>query len=208
MSAFDSAAAADPGGFAAPSIVSVDVYTSAYRISGVLETRFTRVTEVLNQLTGAYLVVQRATFSEHGDPGPASSTPTAMVAVDEILVMVAQDLGSNESQSEMRIPKRPLLAHLALPPLRLTGTVYVARGSHPVDGLSSGNVRFIAMTGVSMSSAAYPELARVAPVAAVRRDLGHVLLVADEGNYDQLLADVLDEQTAERWLGDPPEAGG
>ena len=48
--------------------------TSAYRVSGVLETRFTRVTEILNQLTGAYLVVHRATFSEHGDPGPASST--------------------------------------------------------------------------------------------------------------------------------------
>ena len=38
-----------------------------------------------------------------------------MIAVDEIIVLVAQDLGSNESQSEMRIPKRPLLAHLALP---------------------------------------------------------------------------------------------
>lgn len=208
MSTFDSGTLGDSGGFVAPAMVSVDVYTSAYRVSGVLETRFTRVTEILNQLTGAYLVVHRATFSEHGDPGPASSTPTGMVAVDEILVMVAQDLGSNESQSEMRIPKRPLLAHLALPPLRLTGTVYVARGSHPIDGLSSGNVRFIAMTGVSMSSAAYPELARAAPVAAVRRDLAHVLLVADEGNYDQLLADVLDEPTAERWLGDAPEPGG
>lgn len=204
MSAFESGTG-ESGGFGAPAVVWVDVYTSAYRISGELETRFTRVTEILNQLTGAYLVVRRATFSEHGDPGPASGTPTAMVAVDEVLVMVAQDLGSAESPSEMRIPKRPLLAHLALPPLRLTGTVYVARGSHPVDGLVSGNARFIAMTGVSMSSAAYPELSRVAPIAAVRRDLAHVLLVADEGNYDQLLADVLDERTAERWLGDAPE---
>ena len=92
--------------------VAVDVYTSAYRVSGEVETRFSRVTEILNQLTGAHLQVLRATLSEHDDPTSTVAAPSALVAVEEILVMVAPDLGG--PPGEMRIPKRPVLAHLAL----------------------------------------------------------------------------------------------
>jgi hypothetical protein len=186
------------GGIGEARSVPVDVYTAAYRVSGEVETRFSRVTEILNQLTGSHLTVTRATLSEHADPTSTVAAPSALVSVDEVLVMVAPDLGG--PSGEMRIPKRPVLAQLGLPPLRVTGKVHIPMGSRPVDGLLLGTDRFIAMTDATIVSGPHPELTRTAPVIALRRDRAHVLLVADDERPDELLADVLDERTAAAWL--------
>jgi hypothetical protein len=150
-------------------------------------------------MTGGYLTLAQATVSEHGDPTGTLAAPSALVSVDEILVMVAPGLAS-EPHAEMRIPKRPVLAQLAIPPLRVTGTIHVPMGTRPVDGLLHVPERFMPMTAATVTSSRYPELERTAAVLALRRDRAHVLLVADDENPDQLLADVLDEQTAESWL--------
>ena len=185
-------------GFAQPAAVTVEVYTGAYRISGTVRTPFRRVAEILNQLPGAHLSVERATISEHGDATPIAA-PSALVATDEILVMQALDLPP-ESRSEMRIEKRPVRAQLSIPPLRLTGLIHVPAGSRPVDGLLNVPDRFMPMTDVQITCAAHPELDRSAGIVALRRDRAHVLLVADDERPDELLADVLDERTAEAWL--------
>ena len=185
--------------FGAASAVGVDVYTSAYRISGTIQTRFTRVTEVLNQLSGAHLVVERATISEYADPAATLAAPRALVSVEEILVMVAAEL-SGEASSEMRVQKRAVMAQLAMASLRVTGRIHVPIGGSPIDGLLNVPDRFIAMTDARIASGAHPELERIAEVIAVRRDQAHVVLVADDEHPDQLLADVLDERTAESWL--------
>lgn len=187
--------------FGTPQAVTVDIYTAAYRVSGRVETRFGRVAEILNQLAGGYLTVEQATVSEHDDPNGTVAAPTALVSVDEILVMVAPDLTA-ETHSEMRVQKRPVLAQLAIPPLRITGTIHVPMGTRPVDGLLHVPERFMPMTDATVASSRYPELGRKAAVLALRRDRAHVLLVADDENPDQLLADVLDERTAESWLRD------
>jgi hypothetical protein len=190
--------------FGAVKQVTVDVYTAAYRVSGRVETRFGRVAEILNQLSGGYLTVGQATVSEHEDPAGTVAAPSALVPVEEIVVMVAPDLVA-EPHTEMRIPKRPVLAQLAIPPLRITGTIHVPMGTRPVDGLLHLPERFMPMTDATVTSSRYPELGRRAAVLAVRRDRAHVLLVADDESPDQLLADVLDERTAESWLGGEPE---
>ena len=65
MSGFD--AGTFGGGIGNAASVSVDAYTAAYRVSGTIETRFSRITEILNQLSGAHLEVKRATISEYDD---------------------------------------------------------------------------------------------------------------------------------------------
>jgi hypothetical protein len=187
----------DPLGAAAP--VSVDVYTRDFRVSGAVHTRFTRVAEILNQLTNAYLSVEHATISEYADPTATRGAPLAWVAVDQILMMIAPELGG-EARADMRIPKRPVMAQLALPPLRVTGRIHVPMGGRPIDGLLNVTDRFVAMTDATVESGTHPELGRSADAVAVRRDRAHILLVADDENAEQLLADVLDEQTAEAWL--------
>jgi hypothetical protein len=187
------------GGFRAIRGVEVDVLTDAYRISGTVQTRFNRVTDILNQQPGAFLIVNHATVSEHADPAATVGSPSAMVAVSSILVTAAPGL-IGESGGEMRIPKRPVRLQLAIPPFRVTGIFHVPQGSRPVDGLLNASDRFVAMTDVTISSGAHPELERTADVVAVCRDRAQVMLVTDDEAPDQLLADVLDERTAEAWL--------
>ena len=186
--------------------VKVDVYTSAYRVSGMVRTRFGRVADILNQLTGSHIAIEHATVSEYADPTGTLGAPSALVAVDEILVMIAPDLAGVPS-GEMRIPKRAVRAQLSLPPLRITGAIHVPTGSRPIDGLLNVPDRFMPMTDATLVSGSYPELERASPVLALRRYRAHVLLVGDDEHPDELLADVLDETTAAAWLRSGEEAG-
>jgi hypothetical protein len=186
--------------------VDVDVYTSAYRVSGQVRTPFTRIAEILNQLSSAHLAVEHATISEHVDTTGSIGAPMALVALEEILVMVAPGLDGG-AREDMRIHKRAVRAQLSIPPFRVTGAIHVPIGGRPVDGLLNVTDRFLPMTDVTLASAAHPHLDRGAAVVALRRDRAHVLLVADDEHPDELLADVLDERTAEAWLRSGEEPG-
>src|SRR4026207_180415 len=154
MSGFD--AGTFGGGIGNAASVSVDVYTAAYRVSGSIETRFSRITEILNQLSGAHLEVKRATISEYDDESATIASPSALVSVEEILMMVAGELTG--ASGEMRVPKRPVRAQLAIPPFRITGSLHIPIGSRPVDGLLLGSDQFMAMTDATITSGSHPEL--------------------------------------------------
>lgn len=190
----------DPfGGFGAATDVVVDLLTDAYRVSGTVQTRFGRVTDILNQQPGTHLTVRNATISEHADPAGTVGAPSALVAVSSILLLSAPSL-TGAAGREMRIQKRPVRVQLAVPPFRVTGTMHITPGSLPTDGLLNMVDRFLAVTDATVASGAFPELARRAAAVAVCRERAHVLLVADDERPDELLADVLDERTAEAWL--------
>jgi hypothetical protein len=197
--------AADPFGMAEMPLVEVDVYTAAYRVSGQVRTRFQRVADILNQVASTHLVVEHATLSEHADPAATVGAPQVLVTVDEILFVVASGM-SGEGRPEMRIAKRAVRAQVGLPPFRLTGFAHIPQGGRPIDGLVNIGERFMPMTEVTVSSGVYPELGRTADAAGFQRRMAHMLLVADDEHPDQLLADVLDSATAERWLR-PREPG-
>lgn len=177
----------------------IDVYTSAYRVSGETLTRFTRIADILNQLTATHLIVEHATVSEFADPAATIGALQVHVAIDDILFAVGGQT-DGAARPEMRIPKRPVRAQLALPPFRLTGMVHVPQGSRPVDGLFNVGDRFVAMTEATVVSGAHPELGRSADAIAIQRRLAHLVLVTDDERPDELLASVLDRDTAERWL--------
>ena len=186
--------------------LSVDVYTSALRISGSIRTRFTRVSDILNLQSGTHLTIDKATISEFADPSATLSAPQSLVTIDEILLLIADDAPSEEASgvpSDMRIEKRPVKAQLAIPPFRLTGTIHVPQGSRPMDGLINLQEHFMPMTDVAIGCGAYPELARTVAALAIRRDRAHVMLVTDDERPDELLAELLDERTAAAWLRTP-----
>lgn len=160
-------------GFGTVRPVRVELITAGYRIDGTIQTRFSRVAEILNQLSSTHLPVEDASVREHG--GDARRAGTMIVAVEEILVMVAPDLADAPS-GDMRVPKEPTRAQLAIPPMWLDGTVYIPVGSRPTDGLLNLADRFVPMTDVRITSAAHPELDHDGPVAAVRRDRAHVIV--------------------------------
>lgn len=186
--------------------VRVDVYTAAYRVSGTIHTRFTRVADMLNQQTTTHLMLEQATVSEFADASGTLSAQQAYVALDEILLLVAPGLQS-EQHPEMTIAKRAVRAQLDIPPFRIAGLLHVPQGSRPMEGLLNVSERYIPITDATITSGTYPELSRSVPVLAVRRDRAHVLLVADDERPDELLAEVIDERTAEAWLRSPAEEG-
>lgn len=201
MSAF---AADDPygaGAFGPTAVnnVQVDVYTAAYRVSGVAATRFSRVADIANQLTSTHLIVEQATISEYADPAATLGAQQVLLSLGEVLFLIAEET-DGAARPEMRIPKRAVRAQLALPPFRLTGNVHIPQGSRPVDGLLNAGERFLPMTEVTIACGAHPELGRTATALALQRSLSHMILVQDDERPDQLLADVLDQATAERWL--------
>jgi hypothetical protein len=189
--------AADPFG---PEViqVSLDLYTAAYRVSGTMTTRFSRVGDILNQVTSTHLLVGQATVSEFADPRATLGARQVHVALDEVLLCVAATEGA--PRPEMRIPKRAVKAQIGIPPFRVTGTIHVPQGSRPVDGLLNAADRFVTMTEATIASASYPEVDRSVDAVAIQRRVAHMLLVADDERPDELLAEILDEQTAKDWL--------
>ena len=176
--------------------MEVELYTAAYRITGRVRTPFRRVAEILNQLTHAHLAVDDATVVPHAAPDSSERAGSALVTVDEILVIVAPNL-AGEPRAEMRIQKQQAQARLSLPPLQLEGTIHVPVGSRPVDGLLNVPDRFVAMTDVAMTSSAHPLLDRTAPILALQRDRAHVITVLEPGDG---------EPEADATDGDAPEA--
>lgn len=170
-------------GFAPVETVEVEIYTSAYRITGSLHTPFHRVAEILNQLPSAFVTIEEAIIVEHAAPEAVTRSGTAHVAVDEIFVMVAPGV-AGQPRAEMRIQKQPATAVLSMPPLRLEGTVHVPVGSRPIDGFLNVGERFVPMTDVQLTSAAHPTLEREIPILAVRRDRAQVLVVTDAADED------------------------
>lgn len=159
--------------------VEVELYTSAYRLTGTIHTPFRRVAEILNQLPGGYLAVEDTTVTEHAAAARPLRAASALIAVEEILVLLAPSL-AGEPRAEMRIEKRPVRATLAMDRLRLEGTIHVPQGSRPIDGLVNVPDRFLPMTDARLTSEMYPALDRAVPVLALRRDRAHVIVVEDE----------------------------
>lgn len=178
--------------------VQLDVYTTDFRVSGTVSTRFSRVADILNQLSATHIPLVRATISEYDDAAGTLAAEHVHVSIDEILFCVASTDGG--ARPEMRIAKRAVKAQIAVPPFRFTGNVHVTVGSRPVDGLLNAVDRFMAMTDVTVTCARHPDLGRTANALAVQRRRAHVLMVADDERPDELLADVLDERTANDWL--------
>lgn len=179
-------------GFSAVHPVRVEIVTAGHRIDGTIQTRFSRVAEILNQLSSTHLPVDDAAVREHGDERVRRASST-IVAVDAILVLMAPDLAHAPS-GDMRVPRQPVRARIGLPPLWLAGTIYVPVGSNPSDGLLNLAERFVPMTDVTVTSAAYPDLDQVGPVAAVRRDRAHVIQFEDEASEPGVGSEIAGDQ--------------
>ncbi len=192
----------DSGSLGPPvSSVQVELYTSGFRVSGHMETRFRRVADILNLTGSTHLIVEQATVSEYTDPSAARGGQSVMVAVDAVLFGISA--GGDDSPSEdLVVQKRPVKIQVALPPFWLTGTFHVPHGSQAMDVLNVADP-FLPITDVAVTAAAYPGFDGDAPILAVQRKLSELLIVTDEAGPGSALEDLIPEEEARSWL--PPE---
>ncbi len=193
MNAFDPMASISIGA------VQVEVYTTAYRVSGTTRTRHARVADILNQLPTALLIVDDATVTEYAAPTGPLNAPQVLIPAERIVLMATGD-APVEARAEMRIQKRAVRAELLAPPFRVLGSVHVPQGSRPIDGLLNAADRFLAMTDVAISCAQFPVFAGSFGVIAMQRSMAHLIAVSDDEAPEELLAEVLDETTAHDWI--------
>ncbi len=196
----------DPFAPATFSEVALDVYTDAFRVSGVTRTRFQRVGDIVNQLPTQHLQIDNATITEHGVSAAPTTATEALIDLARILFVVTTG-ESVQGRAEMRIPKRAARVELVLPPFRVAGSVHIPPGSRPADGLLNAADRFLVMTDASIASARHPALGASVAALAIQRALAQLIVIGDDEQPEELLADVLDESTAQDWLQrEPPQA--
>jgi hypothetical protein len=187
---------------------AIDAYTDSYRVSGKTATRFGRVGDILNLASSTHLVVEDATISEFADPAATISAKQCLVSIDSVLMLIGGET-EGEARPEMRIQKRAVRAQVGVPPFRITGFVHISAGSRPADGILNASDRYVPMTEATIACGPHPELGRTAAAVAFRRERAQIILLTDDEEPDELLADVLDGATAERWLrvSREPDAG-
>lgn len=155
--------------------LAVEISTSGYRVSGTMRTRFDRVSDVLNNLDRSHAIIEMATVRELYDPGRGQRVASAMVPLDEILFLVA-DLSSERSADAIVVPKRPVQASVALPPFRLSGTIFVPESVESVaTAITMSPDAFIPMVDVTVTCWIRAELNGSYPVVAFARRKPHVL---------------------------------
>jgi len=193
----------DPDSFG-PQItrVQVEVYTSGYRVQGEMSTRFRRVADILNLTGSTHLNVEQASVVEYSESAAATHRgSTVMVAVDAVLFGISTGV-DDSANPDLVVQKRPVRIDIALHPFWLSGTVHVPEGSQATDVLNVADP-FLALTDVTVASAAFPGFNRSAPVLAVQRKLSEMLVVSDDAGPGSSLEELIPEEEARSWL--PPE---
>jgi hypothetical protein len=186
--------------------VEVELYTDSFRVSGHLTTRFHSVGDILNLSEAGHLTVEQATVSEYADPGASRGGQSVLVAVDSILFGISSQTSSDEPSEFGEVQKRPVRTQLALPPFWVTGMIHVPPGGSPLDGLLNVANRFLTLTDVAVTCAAYPTFDGNAPAVAIQRHLAEVLLVMDTDAPHNPLEEVLPEEEVRGWLPPPMES--
>jgi len=165
--------------------VPVEVTTSGYRVSGTMRTRFERVADILNHLDLSHATVELATVRELYDPGRGHRVASAMVPIDEILFLVA-DLPAERSSDAIVVPKKPVQASIALPPFRLSGTMFVPESVESVfTAVTMSPDTFIPLVDVTVTCWIRAELNGSYPVLAFARRRPHVMSF-ETGGVDPL----------------------
>lgn len=191
----------DSGSLGPPvSEVQVELYTSGFRVSGHMLTRFRRVADILNLTGSTHLIVEQATVAEYADPAAARGGQSVMVAVEAVLFGISSG-GDDTPAPDLVVQKRPVKIQVAFPPFWLTGTFHVPQGSEAMDVLNVADP-FLPLTDVAVTSAAYPGFDGNAPILAVQRKLVQVMVVTDDVG-GSTLQELIPEDEARSWL--PPE---
>jgi hypothetical protein len=186
----------------------VEVYTADYRVAGAMQTRFQRAAEIMNLVASPHIILDKAIVTAYGEADAAFEADQLAVSFDAILLaVVAGTEAAPPSAEGMVIPKRRVQAEIVIPPFTVSGTIHITQGSRPIDTLLNASEQFLAVTGATISSTAFPAMNRQAAMVAVNRHGAQLLVVGDDEDQDQLLADVLSEEKARDWLGTADASG-
>ena len=104
-------------------VAQLTLYTDAFVIRGSIATMQRRISDILNQAHDPFLVLSGVTVDEFGPHGSTSTAEHAQINLASVLFAVADT--SVDTVPELRTPKIPEIAMIAIPPFRVTGSIHL-----------------------------------------------------------------------------------
>lgn len=99
------------------------LYTDALIVQGTIRTRQRRVTDILNESSEPYLVLEDVSVEEFGAHGQPIRAEVAQINLDSVLFAVANT--PVETSPELRTPKTQEKAIISVPPFSVIGTIHL-----------------------------------------------------------------------------------
>ena len=153
--------------------IQLTLYTDAFVIVGVLQTRQRRVTDILNTADDPFLVLSDVTVDEFGLTGQTIKAEFAQVNLASVLFAVAQD--TVEAVPELRTQKQQEQALISIPPFKVTGAIHVLPERSLREALSELTGTFIPVTDATFWSDTVGEARTTAALVAVNHDRAQIM---------------------------------
>lgn len=106
-----------------PPSVPLTLYTDAFVIRGMLDTRQRRVTDMLNQAEDRFLILSNVASDEFGTRGETIRAEYAQVNLAAVLFAVADEPAP--LSPELRTPKIAEQALVSIPPFKVIGHIHL-----------------------------------------------------------------------------------
>ena len=163
-----------PFGLMAPQKLRLALFTDAHVIRGIVETRYRRLTDLLNQAEHDFIVVADATMEEFGAKGqPVTRADFAQVNLSSLLFAVTDSIV--EPQPELRLVKAAEDALIVVPPFKIVGRIHVLPDRTLREALAELTGRFVPVTEASYWSDSLREPKTTASFVAFNHARAQVL---------------------------------
>jgi hypothetical protein len=156
-----------------PLKVPMTLFTDAFVIKGVVRTRQSRLTDVLNSAEDEFIVLEDAVVDEFGSRAQAVRSEFAQVNLAAVLFAVADS--TVEPRPDLRTPKVSEQALISIPPFRIIGRIHVLPERDLHDALRDLTGRFIPLTEAIYWSDTVGEARTSAPMVAFNHSRAQIL---------------------------------
>ena len=106
-----------------PQSVHLLLYTDAFMIRGMVETRQRRISDILNLSDDSFVVLSDVTFDEFGSTSTPIQAAFAQINLASVLFVVSDE--HVEPLPELRTPKTAEEAIISVPPFKITGRIHL-----------------------------------------------------------------------------------
>lgn len=156
-----------------PPSVPLTLYTDAFVIRGMLETRQRRITDMLNQAEDRFLVLSDVASDEFGTRGETIRAEYAQINLSAVLFAVADEPAP--LSPELRTPKIAEQALVSIPPFKVVGHIHLLPERSLRHALSELTGHFLPITEATYWSDVLGEPRATASLVAVNHQRAQIM---------------------------------
>jgi hypothetical protein len=157
----------------APQPVALTLYTDAFLVRGLVQTRQRRITDILNLADDAFLILSDVTFDEFGSRGTPIHSEFAQINLGSVLFVVSDE--PVEAVPELRTPKQAEQAIISTPPFKVVGQIHLLPERSLRNALSELHGQFIPVTDATFWSDSLGEARASYALVAVNHSRSQIL---------------------------------